>query len=160
MKTIRLSPSSIVDAGFDGRHNRTDGIRGYGLYQRKDYGTEENDTRVYHGAAAKRDIRVRQQSQRYARRWCGLYRIPQVLSHHGSGRGSAGPELRHPDDARRRRNFKPYVDEFIQFAKEHQELTFLVTRIGCGIAGFTDEEIAPLFEQAHGMENIVLPPGW
>ncbi|MBP5278053.1 MAG: hypothetical protein J6Z18_06170, partial [Prevotella sp.] len=41
---------------------------------------------------------------------------------------------------------KPYVDEFIAFAKEHQHLTVLVTRIGCGIAGFTDEEIAPLFE--------------
>jgi hypothetical protein len=55
---------------------------------------------------------------------------------------------------------KPYVDEFIAFAKEHQNLTFLVTRIGCGIAGFTDEEIAPLFETAHEVENIVLPEGW
>ena len=55
---------------------------------------------------------------------------------------------------------RPYVDEFIKFAKENQKLTFLVTRIGCGIAGFTDEEIAPLFEKAHDVENIVLPPGW
>ena len=55
---------------------------------------------------------------------------------------------------------RPYVDEFIAFAKEHPELTFLVTRIGCGIAGFTDEEIAPLFEMAHDVENIVLPEGW
>ena len=55
---------------------------------------------------------------------------------------------------------KPYVDEFIEFAKVHPTLTFLVTRIGCGIAGFTDEEIAPLFEKAHDVENIVLPPGW
>ena len=55
---------------------------------------------------------------------------------------------------------RPYVDEFISFAKEHPELTFLVTRIGCGIAGFTDEEIAPLFEKAHDVENIVLPEGW
>ena len=39
---------------------------------------------------------------------------------------------------------RPYVDEFIQFAKEHRNLTFLVTRIGCGIAGFTDDEISPL----------------
>ena len=37
---------------------------------------------------------------------------------------------------------------------------FLVTRIGCGIAGFTNEEISPLFEKAHGVENIVLPEGW
>ena len=55
---------------------------------------------------------------------------------------------------------KPYVDEFIAFAKQHPELTFLVTRIGCGIAGFTNEEISPLFKDAHGIDNIVLPPGW
>ncbi len=55
---------------------------------------------------------------------------------------------------------RPYVDEFIAFAKDHPELTFLVTRIGCGIAGFDDEDIAPLFQQAHDVENIVLPPGW
>ena len=55
---------------------------------------------------------------------------------------------------------RPYVDEFIEFARQHPELTFLVTRIGCGIAGFTDEEISPLFEAAHGVENIVLPPNW
>ena len=55
---------------------------------------------------------------------------------------------------------RPYVDELINFAQQHPEMTFLVTRIGCGIAGFTDEEIAPLFEKAHGVENIVLPPGW
>ncbi len=55
---------------------------------------------------------------------------------------------------------RPYVDEFIAFAKAHQELTFLVTRIGCGIAGFTDEEIAPLFAEAHNVGNIVLPEGW
>jgi len=52
---------------------------------------------------------------------------------------------------------KPYVDEFIEFAKQHPELTFLVTRIGCGIAGFKDSEIAPLFKDAVGMANIALP---
>lgn len=52
---------------------------------------------------------------------------------------------------------KPYVDEFIQYAKEHPELTFFVTRIGCGIAGFTDMEIAPLFADALYVINIYLP---
>ena len=52
---------------------------------------------------------------------------------------------------------KPYVDAFICFAKEHSRLTFLVTRIGCGIAGFRDEEIAPLFTDAIDVENIILP---
>jgi hypothetical protein len=52
---------------------------------------------------------------------------------------------------------KPYVDEFITFAKGHPELFFFVTRIGCGIAGFRDEEIAPLFAAAKGVSNICLP---
>ena len=41
-----------ANVGFDGRHGRINGVRGYGLYQRGSYGTEENNTRVYHGAAA------------------------------------------------------------------------------------------------------------
>lgn len=52
---------------------------------------------------------------------------------------------------------KPYVDEFIAFAKVHPEYTFYVTRIGCGIAGFTDDQIAPLFEHAMDVQNILLP---
>ena len=55
---------------------------------------------------------------------------------------------------------RPYVDDFIAFAKTRPDLTFLVTRIGCGIAGFQEREIAPLFEKAHDVENIVLPEGW
>ena len=52
---------------------------------------------------------------------------------------------------------KPYVDEFIAFAASHREYKFLVTRIGCGIAGFTSREIAPLFLKAIDQENIILP---
>ena len=51
----------------------------------------------------------------------------------------------------------PYVDDFIVYAKGHPELTFLVTRIGCGIAGFRDEQIAPLFAAALNIPNIILP---
>ncbi len=51
----------------------------------------------------------------------------------------------------------PYVDEFVEFAKSHPEMTFLVTRIGCGIAGFDDDEIAPLFVKAIDVANIHLP---
>ena len=52
---------------------------------------------------------------------------------------------------------KPYVDDFIRFAKEHTEYHFLVTLIGCGIAGFEPDEIAPLFKEALDIENISLP---
>lgn len=54
-------------------------------------------------------------------------------------------------------DIKPYIDEFIKFAKAHEEMMFLVTRIGCGIAGFKDEEIAPLFKECIEMENVMLP---
>ena len=52
---------------------------------------------------------------------------------------------------------QPYVDEFIRFAKSHPEMTFLVTRIGCGIAGFRPEQIAPLFAAAVNLPNVHLP---
>lgn len=54
---------------------------------------------------------------------------------------------------------KPYVDEFLLFAQAHPELKFLVTEIGCGIAGFTVKEIAPLFKKAisENMNNVYLP---
>lgn len=51
----------------------------------------------------------------------------------------------------------PYVNDFIAFAKEHPEQKFLVTEIGCGIAGFRISEMAPLFKEALKMENIYLP---
>ena len=78
----------------------------------------------------------------------------------GQGVGLQGQSYAIPTMQGGVETIRPYVDEFIHFAKEHQELTFLVPRIGCGIAGFTDEEIAPLFADAHGVENIVLPPNW
>lgn len=52
---------------------------------------------------------------------------------------------------------KPYVDEFIAFAKAHPGLRFLVTEIGCGIAGFTPSQIAPLFAGSADVPNILLP---
>ena len=52
---------------------------------------------------------------------------------------------------------RPYVDQFAGFALRHPELRFLVTRIGCGIAGFRDEDIAPLFAGAAMLPNVCLP---
>ena len=52
---------------------------------------------------------------------------------------------------------KPYVDQFIEFAKTRKDLKFFVTRIGCGIAGFLDKDIAPLFKNALDVGNIILP---
>lgn len=57
-------------------------------------------------------------------------------------------------------DIRPYVDEFIRYAAEHPELFFYVTRVGCGIAGFKDREIAPLFAEARELKNVCLPKGW
>ena len=52
---------------------------------------------------------------------------------------------------------RPYVAQFIEFAAAHRQYTFLVTRIGCGIAAFSAGDIAPLFAKAIEMENVILP---
>lgn len=52
---------------------------------------------------------------------------------------------------------RPYVDEFIHFAQSRPDLYFYVTRIGCGIAGFRDEQMAPLFAAALPLDNVALP---
>ncbi len=51
-----------------------------------------------------------------------------------------------------------YVDEFLQFACAHPDLIFQVTRVGCGLAGYKDEQIAPMFLGAP--PNCLLPDEW
>ncbi|MBO5750278.1 MAG: hypothetical protein J6R36_04950 [Bacteroidaceae bacterium] len=75
----------------------------------------------------------------------------------GQGVGLQGQSYAIPTMQGGVETIKPYVDEFIDFARQHPELKFLVTRIGCGIAGFRDEEIAPLFTAAIEVENVILP---
>ena len=49
------------------------------------------------------------------------------------------------------------VQNFLVCAKTHPELKFYVTKIACGIAGFTVAEIGPLFSDAIMLENVILP---
>lgn len=51
-----------------------------------------------------------------------------------------------------------YARAFCHYAAEHREDQFFVTRIGCGLAGYSDAEIAPLFNSAPG--NCILPVEW
>ena len=55
---------------------------------------------------------------------------------------------------------KDAVDRFTDFADQHQELRFLVTMIGCGSAGYSPREIAPLFKSCIYLENVALPSGF
>jgi hypothetical protein len=75
----------------------------------------------------------------------------------GQGVGLQGQSYAIPTMQGGVETIKPYVDDFIAFASAHSELTFYITRIGCGIAGFKDEQIAPLFDAAYDLPNIVLP---
>lgn len=50
-----------------------------------------------------------------------------------------------------------YVQEFIEYAKENRDKVFLVTEIGCGLAGYSPEDIAPMFERTIDIENVHLP---
>lgn len=75
----------------------------------------------------------------------------------GQGVGLQGQSYAIPTMQGGVETIKPYVDQFIEFARECDQNTFYVTRIGCGIAGFTDEEIAPLFDAAYDLYNVRLP---
>ena len=52
---------------------------------------------------------------------------------------------------------KPFVDDFIDWAKYHTGNIFYVTEIGCGLAGYKPKDIAPLFKDAVNVTNIFLP---
>lgn len=75
----------------------------------------------------------------------------------GQGEGLQGQSYAIPTMLGGVEHIKPYVDAFIRFARANGYFTFLVTRIGCGIAGYSAREIAPLFRDALGVKNIVLP---
>lgn len=75
----------------------------------------------------------------------------------GQGVGLQGQSYAIPTMQGGVETIQPYVDEFIGFAASRPDLYFYVTRIGCGIAGFVDEDIAPLFRDALPLANVALP---
>lgn len=54
-------------------------------------------------------------------------------------------------------SLKAAVDRFAEYAKGHRDLEFFVTAVGCGIAGYTPEQVAPLFHEAAQLWNVYLP---
>ena len=52
---------------------------------------------------------------------------------------------------------QPYVDEFLDYASRHPHQRFMVTEVGCSLAGFEPEDIAPFFAPAREESNIWLP---
>lgn len=75
----------------------------------------------------------------------------------GQGEGLQGQSYALPTMVQTVAEMQPYVDRFIACAQMHPELKFYLTEVGCGIAGFTVNEVAPLFAKALEVPNIVLP---
>ena len=78
-------------------------------------------------------------------------------AHWGAGNGLTGQCYAIPTMHGGIKVVAPYIEEFIKYASEHPELKFLVTKIGCGVAKFRPEHIAPLFAQAKDLTNVYLP---
>ena len=57
-------------------------------------------------------------------------------------------------------DIRPYAEKFIAYAKAHPMNRFLLTRVGCGIAGFKDSDMAQLFEDVLDIPNIAYPRQW
>ncbi len=90
-----------------------------------------------------------------------------ALKHHGAilgqGEGLQGTSYGIPTKDRYIRvlpltSIKEYVDRFIQFAKDHPEMEFDITRVGCGYARFSNGDIAPMFTEAP--TNCWFPKAW
>jgi hypothetical protein len=82
---------------------------------------------------------------------------------YGQGTGRQGDTYAIPTkDARIRtlplNRIKDHVDEFLDYAAQHPDTEFFLTRVGCGLAGYEDEDIAPLFADAP--PNVEKPEGW
>lgn len=79
----------------------------------------------------------------------------------GNGVGLQGQSYAIPTMVGSTDAISPYVKQFTDFAQKHPELHFMVTAIGCGLAGFSADDIAPLFEKASLLSNVWLPkPFW
>lgn len=75
----------------------------------------------------------------------------------GQGEGLQGNSYAIPTMQGGIESITPYIERFIEFAEYEKALTFYVTKIGCGIAGFEIDDIAPLFRNAYNLPNVILP---
>lgn len=79
---------------------------------------------------------------------------------YGQGVGPQGQCYAIPTKFQSVREMVPYVQEFVEYVKEHPMNRFLITRLGCGIAGFTDKQVAPLFYELRDVVNAVFSVEW
>lgn len=56
------------------------------------------------------------------------------------------------------KKIQSFIEDFIEYAKDNKDLHFIVTRVGCGLAGYMDEQISPFFKDVP--DNCSLPDEW
>jgi hypothetical protein len=82
---------------------------------------------------------------------------------YGQGQGFQGQSYAIPTKDKKLKTLplgqiRNYVDDFLAFARKRPELRFLLTKIGCGLAGYQERQIFPMFESAP--KNVIMPEGW
>lgn len=92
-----------------------------------------------------------------------LHAMKQFGAVYGIGKGRQGQSYGIPTKDEQLRTLplteiERYVNVFLTYARCHSELTFQVTRIGCGLAGYKDSDISPMFKDAPS--NCELPEEW
>jgi len=92
-----------------------------------------------------------------------LYAKNQWGAMYGRGTGRQGDSYAIPTRDRQLQprsleEIRTSIDEFIVYARENPDCEFLVARVGCGLAGYHDKEIAPMFRSAP--RNCVFDPAW
>lgn len=55
-------------------------------------------------------------------------------------------------------SFRAAAERFIAFAHDHRDLEFMLTKVGCGIAGYDEHDVIGLF--THTPDNVIKPAGW
>lgn len=91
---------------------------------------------------------------RYARKLGAELGVGEGLT----GRAYALPTCYRPGEPVTYAELMVYVENFLDFARKNPQIEFFVSAVGCGIAGFDESEVAPLFMNAP--ENCSLPPNW
>jgi len=84
---------------------------------------------------------------------------------YGVGKGRTGnayaiPTKDHNLQTLSLRKISKYINKFFHYAYEHQELRFRVVKIGCGLAGYSEKQVKPLFKYFRYLPNVKLPKGW
>lgn len=77
-----------------------------------------------------------------------------------TGRTYALPTCYRPGEPITLQELAVYVDNFLRYAEKHPETRFFVSAVGCGIAGFTEDEVSYIFRELGTPDNCDLPVGW